>query len=341
MRSLIVVLTLSFLSQSAFAQLKTKKYLRANKSPEWVIVQENKSHSRALLVDGNILLTGSSDGTIYLHKLGANDQVLLFQQPNIKEIRDLEKVGDGYLAMQSANSSKLISISKNGNLKILKEPQFDEVFFDGMDFLGEKGFLMGDPHGGFFNLFISEDGGKTWSRTEGNVEAHLDEAAYAASGSTAHILNDSTLVFVSGGMTSRFFKSKDFGKTWKITTLPYYPGPSTGPYSMCFANDSSAVMVGGDYKDVDLKLNSSFYSKDGGESWLNPENPTRGYRSCVIHHNGVYYSCGTNGIDLSENGGKDWAAFADGNYIALAIWKEYLIASAAEGELHFYELIEP
>src|SRR5690606_21167723 len=103
----------------------------------------------------------------------------------------------------------------------------------------------------------------------------------------------------------------------------------------------SAVMVGGDYKDIDLKLNSSFYSKDGGKSWLNPENPTRGYRSCVISHNGIYYASGTNGIDVSENGGKDWAAFADGNYIALAVWKEYLIASSSEGEIHFYTLIDP
>lgn len=340
MRSLIVVLTLSLVSHSSFAQLKTKKYLRANKEPERIIIQDNKSHSRALLVDGDKLLTGSSDGSIYLHKLESDEQILLFQQPSIKEIRDIEKVSDGYIAMQSANSSKLISISNNGNLKILKEPQFDEVFLDGMDFNGEKGFLMGDPHGGFFNLFTTTNGGKTWTRTEGNVEAHPDEAAFAASGSTVHLLNDSTLTFVSGGMTSRFFISTDFGATWTITTLPYYPGPSIGPYSLCFASDSSAVMVGGDYKDIDLKLNSSFYSKDGGMSWLNPENPTRGYRSCVIEHQGIYYCCGSNGIDISENGGKDWAAFADGNYISLAVWNGYLIASTAQGEIHFYKLIE-
>src|SRR5690606_96341 len=119
--------TLSFLANSSIAQLKTKKYLRANKEPERIIVQENNSHSRALLVDGDKLLTGSSDGSIYLHKLDTDEQILLFQQPTLKEIRDLEKVADGYVAMQSAASSKLISISKNGNLKIIKDPQFEEV----------------------------------------------------------------------------------------------------------------------------------------------------------------------------------------------------------------------
>lgn len=341
MRSLIAVLTLSFISHSSFAQLKTKKYLRANKEPTRIIVQENKSHSRALLVDGDKLLTGSSDGSIYLHKLDTDEQILLFQQPTLKEIRDLEKVADGYIAMQSAASSKLISISKNGNLKIIKDPQFEEVFLDGMDFRGEIGFLMGDPHGGYFNLFTTRDGGKTWERTSANIEAAQEEAAFAASGSTVHVLNDSTLVFVSGGAISRFFISTNLGISWRSTTLPYYPGISTGPYSLCFGSDSSAVMVGGDYKEVDLRLNCSFYSKDGGESWLNPENPTRGYRSCVINHNGIYYTCGTNGIDVSDNGGKDWAAFADGNYLAMTIWNEYLIASSAGGELHFYKLIEP
>lgn len=341
MRNLIFVLSLSWLYPAAFGQLKTKKHLRWNKTPEKVIIPEHKSHSRALLIDGDRLLTGSADGSIYLIDLNSLKQQLLFQQPNIKEIRDLAKTKQGYIAVQSAESSKVILIRQNGEIRIDKSDLFNAVFLDGLDVKNNTGFLMGDPKDGFISLFKTSDGGKTWHECEGKIPAMKDEGGYAASGTNVQIINDSTYVFVTGGMTSRFFITYDGGKTWKDRVLPYYPGKSTGPYSICFSDEMNGMMVGGDYKDKDIKLNTCFYTLDGGESWLLPENSTRGYRSCVISFNGVYYSCGTNGIDVSLNNGVDWAAFADGNYLSMTVWKNYLIASAGNGEIHFYYLIKP
>lgn len=340
MRNLIVVLIISnVFSISSLAQLKTKKYLRANKTPEYRITPTHKSHSRALLVDGNRLLTGSADGSVFLINLENQQQQLLFQQPNIKEIRDIAKSENGYVAMQSSESSKIVLIYNNGDLKINKDDLFKNVFLDGLDMMNNIGFMMGDPKDGYFSLFKTLDGGKSWQECKGRIEALPEEAGYAASGSNVQMLNDSTFVFITGGMTSRFFISRDAGNTWKERVLPYYPGKSTGPYSLCFANDSIGIMVGGDYRDPEIKLNTCFYTPDGGESWLLPENPTRGYRSSVISVNDVFYSCGTNGIDVSVNNGKDWAAYADGNYLSMAAWNGFLIASASNGELHFYQLV--
>ena len=106
-------------------------------------------------------------------------------------------------------------------------------------------------------------------------------------------------------MKSRFFKTTDGGKTWNNVTLPYYPGESMGAYSMNFSNDSTGVIVGGDYLEPDIRMNVSFYTTDGGHSWFNSIDPVRGYRSCVISKNDIFYSCGRNGIDISFDGGKN------------------------------------
>jgi hypothetical protein len=339
MKNLIGVLSLSLLAFPLFGQLKTKKYLKLNKTPERIITIDKSTHSRALLVEKDRFLVGCADGSIFMISASSGKKELLFRQEKLTEIRDLEKTPVGYVAMQSGESSKMISIRGNGDIKIDRSGLFDKVFLDAVDFHENTGFLLGDPVNGQFSLFKSLDGGLSWQVCEGKIKAHEDEAAYAASGTTVQVLNDSTFVFVSGGMKSRFFKSTDTGKTWSERVLPYYPGMSTGPYSLCFASDSIGIMVGGDYKDKDIKLNSCFYTTDGGESWLLPENPTRGYRSCVIHHNNVFYACGTNGIDVSFNGGNDWAGFADGNFLTLTVWSDFLVASTASGELYFYNLL--
>ena len=94
--------------------------------------------------------------------------------------------------------------------------------------------MMGDPKNGFFSLFKTTDGGKTWEACDGKIKALEDEAGYAASGTNVQMIDENTFVFVSGGMTSRFFISKDAGETWKERVLPYYPGKSSGPYSYNF-----------------------------------------------------------------------------------------------------------
>jgi hypothetical protein len=45
-----------------------------------------------------------------------------------------------------------------------------------------------------------------------------------------------------------------------------------------------------------------------------------GYRSCVIHFQGVTYACGTNGLDFSTDGGQHWAAWKQGNFLAMDVF---------------------
>lgn len=340
MRNLIAGLIISILcSSSVFGQLRTEKYLRKNKDPETLIYGDSSIYSRSFYCDDKKIVIGNSNGAIYFKKWNSDEVTLLFKQPTFKEVRDLEYNGKFLVGMQSDTDGKLVLMDGGGPRKIVHPEIFKGVFLDGMDFSGSRGFMMGDPKDGYLSLFHTNDHGQTWEVCEGRIEAFTEEAAFAASGTTVQVLNDSTYVFVTGGMESRFFKSTDNGKTWLIVELPYYPGKTIGPYSMCFANDSIGVVVGGNYLDPDLKLNTTFTTKDGGETWMNIENPPRGYRSCVIEHDGVFYACGQTGIDVSFNNGDDWAAFANGPFFAMKAHQGKLFASTVYGELKIFNLL--
>ena len=199
--------------------------------------------------------------------------------------------------------------------------------------------MMGDPTNGVFNLYHTSDEGETWTKCEGEITSKEGEAGFAASGTNVQMLNNSTYAFVSGGTISHFFKSTDNGKTWLKVVLPYYPGESSGAYSMCFADEKRGVIVGGDYASPNLKMNTSFFTEDGGESWFNAETQARGYRSCVYFAHGIYYTCGTNGIDYSTNYGIDWKPFANGSFFSLTSTPTQLIATAKNGTIEFFDLI--
>ena len=318
-----------------------KKYIKRNKNAVSYSYATNSIYARGMYADSQRLFIGNSDGSIYYLNLEKQKSELIFKLPGLDEIRDIEKSGSHLIGMHSGDNGKLVLLELDGSLTILKKPDWNGVFLDGIDFYNQRGFMMGDPVGGVFSLFDSEDSGLSWRKCKGELSAFKGEAGFAASGTNVQVLNDSTYVFVSGGEISRFFKSTDNGDSWMQLVLPYYPGKSIGPYSICFANNSMGVIVGGDYKDPELSMNTCFYTNDGGLSWLNANKTVRGYRSCVYYTNGVFYACGRNGIDFSLNGGIDWTPFANGTFYSLTSSKGKLIASTKNGTVTFFDLIHP
>ena len=324
---------------NGLSQYKTKKYIRKNKGPEIVDCDNEKIYARGLLSEGSKIFTGNSDGSLYYFNLEKESVNLIFKMDNIEEMRDVERVDDQVIAMLSGDDSHVVKIDNYGNTEMIQSDLFKGVFLDGMDFEGRRGFLMGDPNDSIFRLFISDDYGTTWTACKSSPTPEKGEAGFAASGTNVQVLNDSTYVFVSGGEKSRFFKTNDRGDSWKEVALPYYPGESSGAFSMHFSTDSVGVIVGGDYLQSDLKLNTTYYTTDGGESWFNSENPPRGYRSCVYEVDGIYYCCGRNGIDFSSDGGKNWTPFANGVFFSLGNTEEKLIATSKEGKLYLFNLL--
>lgn len=337
MRSLSLSIAL-FICTVALGQ--PKKYLKKNEHPNTLKYADSEIYSRGILVDSSKLILGNSDGSVYFISLKHKAKKRIFKQDNFVECRDVEKSGSHYLGMQSGTCGKLIEFTLNKVIRTIEHPEWKDVFFDGLDVKGKTAFLMGDPTNGRFNLFHSKDGGQNWKRCKGDIKNKKGEAGFAASGSNVQILNDSTYIFISGGEISRFFKTEDSGKTWLKVVLPFYPGESSGAYSIHMATDKIGVIVGGDYKASYLNMNTCFYTFDGGESWFNSRKRPRGYRSCVTYKNGVFYCCGPNGIDFSTNGGINWTPFSNGTFFAIAPFKDKLIGTSKNGVIHIFDLIQ-
>ncbi len=309
------------------------KYTRKNENAPVVQYTTDRCYSRSILVTDSMVFTANSNGTLYAsHKIN-NTHINLLRNKKFEEMRDLALTNGEIIGMQSGSygvlartdGQKFLGYIAPGSLWV-------GTFLDGMDIQGQTGFMMGDPKDGFFSLFYSEDGGKTWKPCEGKVEAFEKEAGFAASGTNVQVLNDSSFYFVSGGLKSRFFKTTDKGKTWDITSLPYMGNESTGAFSICMISKKVGVIVGGDYANPDLSMNTCFYTNDGGKFWLNAEIQTRGYRSCVLHVKGIFYACGTNGIDYSTDNGVTWNSFANGEYFAMASDGNSLYATMKGGQ---------
>lgn len=329
-----------FLVLSVNAQ--KNKYLRKNKEPRVISYAQDNCYSRSIKIVNDRIYTANSNGALYSTSLSGDSSFNLMKGKRFQEMRDLEYVNGHLLGMQSGDYGLLAKTTLNKfDEFILPEGTFwMDVFLDAMDFRDNLGFLMGDPKNGHFSLFISKDGGNHWTECEGKIEPYEKEYAFAASGTTAQILEDGSFVFVTGGMKSRFFRSFDQGKTWKETSLPYMNAETNGPFSVHFKDSVNGVIVGGDYKNYNLDLNTSFYTDDGGEFWINAETQPRGYRSCVIEANGVYYCCGTSGIDFSIDGGRNWNPFANGNYFAMTYYNNELYATTTNGTIHIFKGVE-
>lgn len=336
----IVSVCLLLISFQGYSQLFKKKYLWKNKDAPTLSYSDSEIYSRGLYVDSTFIYFGNSNGAVYRYDIATETSRLVMKFPNIVEIRDLEYANGTLYAMQSGDKGLLVKISKKGPTGFIQPKEWDSVFLDAMDFYGETGFIMGDPVDSVFTLFHTKNGGKSWQRCEGEVKAYPGEAGFAASGSNVHVMNDSTYMFISGGMRSNFYKSTDSGKTWTKVELPYYPAETIGAYSMCFSDEKTGVIVGGNYLQPDIKLNTTYYTYDGGESWYNPDSPPNGYRSCVYYVNGIFYACGRNGIDYSDNNGKDWLPFAEGIFFALTSIDGKLIATTRNGKFQSFELVD-
>jgi hypothetical protein len=318
------------------------KYTRKNKSAQIIQYTTDKAYSRSILVKDSIVYTANSNGSMYATDLKTGTSLNLLANKKFEEMRDIEWSGNHLLGMQSGSYGILAKTDGRKFIDYITPSTsiWIDKFLDGMDFFGNTGFIMADPKDGYFSLYYSEDGGLNWKECAGKLTNYEGEAGFAGSGTNVQVLNDSTFVFVSGGKKSRYFRSTDKGETWKITSIPYMTSESSGAFSICMISDSVGVIVGGDYMNPDLCLNTCFYTDDAGQFWINAEEQTRGYRSCVYFANGVFYAAGTNGLDYSTDNGISWKPFANGNFFALCADEKCLYATIPGGSFQIFDLVQ-
>jgi photosystem II stability/assembly factor-like uncharacterized protein len=83
-------------------------------------------------------------------------------------------------------------------------------------------------------------------------------------------------------------------------------------------DSKNGVIVGGDYEKPAEAINNLAFTKDAGRSWT-PRTGLTGYRSAVAYiENRKIIAVGTNGTDLTTDGGGVWKKIGDENLNAVA-----------------------
>jgi photosystem II stability/assembly factor-like uncharacterized protein len=247
-------------------------------------------------------------------------------------------------------------------------------FFDAMVFANrEIGYLLGDPVNGAFPLLRTADGGVTWTKinSDGLTTGSASIAAFAASNSAltdagmvvnALLAGDGRVWFGTGGQGGTFLYEGESNCprggdgppdpsclnnwTFKRQPLPLAAdSPSAGAFSLRVVwwdeGVKAAVAVGGDFARPNQSDGTAAWTPDG-KNWTASENPPHGYRSAVTWDADVnaWIAVGTNGSDISWDGGKSWRPLDDGNWNALSL--PYVVGPGGSiGKINLDDLHRP
>ena len=297
-----------------------------------IVLSKEKCHARGITTHGKFIYVSTNTSKVFkINPVnGKSKEIQVYKIQKSGEFRDIEYSNGNLIVMESGDEGFIYS------KKYYRH--FPKIFLDGMSFYNSTGFLMGDQLEGYLSLYYSEDSGKTWNSCKGKIKADENENGFAASGTTVRCLNDSTFVFVSGGEASNFYKSTDKGQFWFKSPIPFTHSVSSGPFSLAYSTENELVVVGGDYTKPNDTTSNCFISLNGGKDWFAPKSSPKGYRSCVIYHDGIYFSCGTNGLDYSMDGGMNWKSFKTNSFFSLSIFKNKLVATTPNSSIELFDL---
>ncbi|HEX6314202.1 MAG TPA: hypothetical protein VFZ73_05055 [Gemmatimonadaceae bacterium] len=240
------------------------------------------------------------------------------------DFRDIDAIDERtafVLSIGNGDASRIYKTSDAGATWTLQFKNDDpKAFFDAMAFRdASRGFAFSDSVDGAFVILRTDDGGTRWTRIPAASlpPALAGEGAYAASGSNIAVRGDRVWI---GTTASRVLRSGDGGRTWEVSQTPLATGPSAGIFSVAFSDDSSGVVVGGDYKKETEAADSAAVTADGGRTWTLVSGLS-GFRSAVAHVPGsarTFIAVGPSGSDLSTDGGRTWNALPGPGFHAIS-----------------------
>ena len=291
-----------------------------------ILSQKKGISIRGLSVpDENTNWASGSSGTIALSINGGEHfewmQVAGYEK---RDFRAIHAWNNKEAIIAAVAAPAVILKTKDGGMTWNKvyENADTSMFLDAINFKDENnGSVVGDPINNIIFLLNTTDKGEHWQEAAPNYfksELKEGEAFFASSNSNlASKGNDQFLI--SGGMASRLWIN---GVARDLDILQ--GGKSTGANSIAVSpNGNKLIIVGGDFgkfkeseKNITgfglkLKLQETkrLVNNENINRWVLNKNlgTPNGYKSGVTFlTNQLLVTCGTSGVDISKNSGKNW-----------------------------------
>ncbi len=296
---------------------------------------DTKASLRGLSVVSEKIVWASGTGGTVLRTVNGGINWSVIQIPGAEKLdfRDVEAfdANTAYvLSIGDGENSRIYKTTDGGvNWKLQFQNKNPKAFFDALAFWDAKhGIAMSDPVDGKFVLIETTDG-ENWKPIENLQIPNVitGEAAFAASGTCLITQGKNNAFLVSGGNAARVFKSENRGASWKVYDTPLTKGTAgSGIFSLAMFDKKRGVIVGGNYEKADEINNNLAFTANGGKTW-NLSKGLNGYRSGVnFVDEKTLIAVGSNGSDLSIDGGKTWKNLDKENYNSVqskganAIW---------------------
>ncbi|WP_343604628.1 sialidase family protein [Fluviicola sp.] len=282
----------------------------------------------------NELLFGTSKTGVILFNEKTGLSRVLIQPAGCGEFRDLVVSGKSVYACTSGDCG----IIYEANGKKVRELYRDNSFMDDLVLKDRSLIILSDPVDNAFTLKVL-DVRKGFVHSHGPFKTVAGEAYYAASGTTAQLMDGVYYVVSGGPNNATFYKRSTFEYVAGITSeLPMPHAEGAGPFSIFMIDKQNGVIAGGNYTKPHASDSTAVYTTNGGKTWNLSEKQPHGYRSCVTGNSTILFCCGTNGIDYSTDNGKTWNFFTKGNFCALLLEGNTLYATTNKGYALKYQL---
>ena len=180
-----------------------------------------------------------------------------------------------------ANTAYLLSIGNGSQSRIYKTTnagqswtlQFTNPdsagFYDCMDFWdANRGIVIGDAIGREIAILTTSDGGARWTRIPpaSLPQAQPNEGSFAASGTCLVTrAGGHAWIVASNADRGRVLHTSNYGRTWRVDTLPISTRSGSGPQSIGFRDDRNGVALGGGYQATPVDILAAVTS-DGGRT---------------------------------------------------------------------------
>lgn len=218
-----------------------------------------------------------------------------------------------------------------------KDPR---AFFDCMAFEDERGWMLGDPVEGRFQIYATDNGGLDWRLLPNGPVAEQGEAAFAASG-TCILRTQDALLIGSGGSRARLHVLRDGRSGWRAMDSGMSRGkPEAGVFSLA-QTPFGAFAVGGDYKVEQAPGNAAEWRLGYKRDPLLGTTAPRGYRSGVACLEVTPLKCvvvGPGGADAWN--ATAWSKVSDTGYDAIDLAGNTGWASGDEGRIGRIEITD-